>query len=509
MKKGFFFVVVIFLILGYILVSVSMWTASLQETEKRFSDRFRTSNIDLVMSQITEEKLRNLTELILYDSLARLNDFSVQNPVRVGESDEFQYIRKAFFELVSNGTANPENFETDNELSIGEDKSLSGWSKRFNSSISKTGLQLTDFSVSSFNIDDNYLGNLSYSIVIHVAIEEKSGTASVKRDYELNGDINIEGLTDPAIARKALSSDVDIQKQFFFEPHYTSPNQVSPIDLTDQEAFQISEGQGWFYGPLITVSAVKNIPDFEKDKHILVGTYEDIINLRSSEVENPLSYQDFGAYIVTTTPVPLPTEPPFTSKPYLVINNFALYTTEPGAVETENVLTIPECPEGQCLLFITPYDYDDIEINPSIRILPVGAGRIYDIEDLRDFALCSYYTNNPLSPSYLQRLLSDSFTRRSELGIDTFLIGKYIGGAGIESGVSLPQPPPYRDVLSREDRELFNDIEGEKIRGMPGCKDKEMCSSDSLVGHFRLGYEAMTSFITQEISCINGMAPCE
>lgn len=519
--KGFFFVVAIFLILSYILISVSVWTKALQESERQFSDRFRTSNLDLVATEITKEKLERLSNIIVYNALFRLNDFVIENPVRAGSAGgEFFYVNRTFYELTYTGVANSSNFATGVELDAGRASSLLGWADRLNGSISKTGMHIRRFSMDNFSIIQATASTLNYSFDIHLAIEEKSGLASIDRTYSIRGNVSIEGLVDPAIKREGFLSGITIEKQFFFYPAYGYPSNVTPRDL----GVSGGDGQGWFYGPMVRVGNAGNISPDQRGRYLLVGTYSEISNLSVTRPGYEVSYEQFGAYVVTTSPVEVPSvclgrnnqretinalfydgldceNPRFdgayvvTNRPFVAISGFS---TDSGG----------ECPEGRCLLFITRYSPEEAASDKRKKLASQSDSKAYDMERLRDFTLCSYYAQNQRAPSYFQRLFADAYMRNSTYGIETFLVGKYIGGAGMDAGVLLT--PAYSDERSREDNELFSGINGDKIRGMPGCREYNMCSQDSLLGHFRLGPDSKTDFLrSQDISCTNGKARCD
>ena len=523
--KGFFFVVAVFLILTYILASISIWTKAVQENEKRFSDRFRTSNLDLVTTQITKDRLEKITKIVTYNALFKLNEFAADNPVKSnglsGSSGEFYYVNKTFYELIYYGKANADNFVTNLELDIGAQNSFTGWIDNFNSSISKTGMQISSFSLDNFSIRQVAADTLNYSFDIHLTIEEKSGLASLSRDHKLRGNITIEGLVDPAINRedKEHGSATPIEKQFFFYSGYQNSSNFTPRDLS----IPASDGQGWFYGPMVHVDNAQGIQDNQRGRYILVGNYTEIDGLNNASV----SYGQFGAYIITRAADEVSSScasnnqqntinallysaldcsnPDFsgayiqTPNPFVVISNF-------------NINSGGDCPDGKCVLFVTKYSYEDVNADKEKKLASQSQAAAYDIEKLRDFTMCSYYVRNYRSPSYFQRLFDDAFARNnSAYGVETFLVGKYIGGAGIDAGA--PVVPSYPDDRSRADRELFSNssvIAGDKIRGMPGCRDFNMCSDDSLLGHFRLGPDAKSDFLDgKDTSCTDTKARCD
>lgn len=532
--RGFFFVVIVFIILGYILVSISVWTSALQESERRYADRFRTSNLELVSAQISDEQIDKFTRIAMYNALDELNRVSVDNPVVAGAlnaPDEFRHVNESFYELITSGAASPTHFEDQTRgASIGQDKSFKSWIDRLNKSIVQTGMQVSNYSITRFNVFQNSRENVSYSIDLNITLEEKSRVAFIEREYKIRGNVSIQGLIDPAIAREwnRVTPDAqDIQKQFFFNENYTHD-----VDIVPTERVSGGEGQGWFYGPLVSVTKAPDIPPGIRSTYILFGRYDEITNLATSS-SNAVDYTEFGAYILTNNPIETPNS--CTSRALDQSETFNAITYRAGAcnplidptTQTDKPFIVSfgfdanrgqECPEGFCALFVTRYSPQEVQGpggDPERKRVASTETKVYNMERLRDFAACGYYTGNINSPSYFQRLFRNSFARSNRSsGIETFLVGSYIGGEGTVG--TQPVVSFYSDDLSRADRELFTNQNGIKIRGMPGCKTPTMCaqSQDSLVGHFRLGTDSQNDFLgtaTQrdKIACLpNQGAEC-
>ena len=148
------------------------------------------------------------------------------------------------------------------------------------------------------------------------------------------------------------------------------------------------------------------------------------------------------------------------------------------------------------MLFVNGYSQNEVSNDAEKK--NQGNSGIYDIEDIRDFVMCGYYTHNPKAPSYLQRLLDDPYSRNStEFGIETFVIGEYANES-------------IYHLNSRLDRELFDGVDGIKIRGLPGCKDFSMCSANPppTTGVFAASPAAIDEYGLDDIDCGEG-AGCD
>jgi len=325
-----------------------------------------------------------------------------------------------------------------------------------------------------------------------------SSTSALTRTYDIDSSVDISGLVDPALARESykLADGNTAYRQFFFSDLYSTPGDVGISKIAS-----VSAGQGWIYGYVIDVAIADEVPFDKRYKYILVGTFD--------EITSTLAYQQFGGYVLTNEPVKgtecIPTvvgaspgnneEKTFNPIEYSGIeclpeNGPGEWTAKPFVVSEgfdASSDSIPICPggigESKCMLMTATYSFPEVEADVSKKLSSAGAG-IYGVENLRDFVMCGYYLNSPDAPSYLQRLLNDSYTRSdSEYGIETFVIGDY---ANHDNYLG----------LSRLDRELFNGVDGVRVRGLPGCKDQASCAADPepVTGVFRISEDAINNY---------------
>ena len=59
--------------LGYILLSVSAWTASVQINEQHLGERFALKNAKNVLDQLSDREVGRIVHIIAYNSLYQLN----------------------------------------------------------------------------------------------------------------------------------------------------------------------------------------------------------------------------------------------------------------------------------------------------------------------------------------------------------------------------------------------------------------------------------------------------
>lgn len=511
-SKGFLFVVTVFLMLTYILLSISVWVKSIETSERAYSEFYKESNVELAMEQITSEKLDKVSSIILNRALFVLNNHSVSHPIKAGSPDEAQYVSASFSQWLVNGSPDQSNFE-DGIAPSENSSSLSAWAKGLNASLASIGVYVDDVNVSNFQIYQSDIDVLNYSFTVDLKMADKSGTTSVVRKYNINNSLNITGIPDPAIAR--ASGGLMPGRRFYFEKSlYSDGSALRPI--TRYSGTSNSAGQDWFYGYLTNASAAGSVNQAEKKSYAIVGTYDEIRSVQN--------FSDFGAFIVTT-PANHPkncTRTDGTLAGYFENGTFnpLKYTgnnCDPEIDKSDQDATtkLPfvvapgfsidsagDCPDipnkivnRKCALFVTAYNSSDTPVDKKLSYPNI---RIYDIESLRDFTLCGYYIHDPNAPSYVQRLFNNSYSYNSSNGISTFLIGQYVNGTPTDS-------------WSRLDWELFGHKPGFEVRGMPGCKDPSMCTlSETLTGRFMLSKEALEYFGILELGCnYPGIAGCK
>ncbi len=520
-KKGFLFTVTVFLILTYILLSISVWVKGVEASERAYSEFYKESTVELAIEQITPAKVDNVTSIIMNRALFRLNGNSIDHEVKDGTAtgDENAYIRTALYGLLVNGTA-PSSCFSDGVGMSDDGSSLTAWVSSLNASLLAIGVYVSEFDVSDFKAWQGDIDTVNYSFDIKLKLNDYSNTSSVVRTYRLNNALDISGLADPALARESrkLTKDdtITVYRQFFFnKSRYASPDRIR---VTQPDAGQGQAGQGWLYGylasasgPMDLVPSAAELDMSQRRNYIVVGTFSEIESL------TPGVYEGFAGYIVTDGPGYSGecTASKVTHKNEVQTFNPIRYSGDSCTVDIDpgagaptskpfilahgfNPVSAPQCPIftgnatsfGRCALITNKYLPGEVSSDP-LRKLDVSGGTsaIYGVETIRDFVMCGYYTRNSAAPSYFQRLLQDSYSRNSTLGIETFVIGQYANSTNY-------------DLNSRLDRELFNTtIDGIKIMGLPGCKSYESCADTPSTGIFAASQGVVSAYNLGPLAC--------
>lgn len=521
-RRGFLFTVTVYLLLIYILLSISVWVKSIETSERSFSEFYKESTVELTIEQITPDKVDEISNIIMNRALVRLNDHSIGHSVDQGPPvDENKNIRSALLDLLVNGSADADYFRGSEAMAPEPNSSLRAWVGNLNASLRAIGVYVNEFNVTHFEIGQSDIDKMNYSFDMLLGLKDYSNISAVSRTYHVSGELGVSGLVDSALARESRNEAGDNQtvyRQFFFKKDiYGNFSDISVSRLSQD----VDGGQGWIYGPLALASgsgelvpAATTIAPSLRKNYILVGTFDEIDSL------TPLIYTAFSGYILTenasvtadgctggresNTFNPIRHSPAPNCTPGF--SGSGIITDKPFMVAPEfNASTAPECPllDGsnatrRCVLLLNTYLPEEVKANPQRKLSTSGSG-LYDVEIIRDFVMCGYYTHNPAAPSYLQRLMNDSYKRESaDYGIETFVIGNYANDYDVY------------DINSRLDRELFEGaLPGVKIRGLPGCRNFNSCADSPVTGIFAISDSAKDDYGLDAIACDNGAAGCD
>lgn len=109
----------------------------------------------------------------------------------------------------------------------------------------------------------------------------------------------------------------------------------------------------------------------------------------------------------------------------------------------------------------------DEEIENGFPLL--NRGKIYDIDRQKQATLCGNYFLSDDAPDIFSRM-EGKINEKDEFGIETFILGTWV-----------------LEDYSKLDHEYYSKIDGHKIKGMLGCKDRTMCDSEiSTIGRLTI-----------------------
>ncbi len=514
-SKGFFFVLISFMLIMYIFLYLTAWINAMEISEKTASEKFRASSIDGIVSQLSDERFSNFFDIAGYYALYRINAHAsdIAHPLKYDDRERLKYLGNAFFNATLYGGSQDFDGTDLNYTSAEKDTYTFGaWLENLNGTLSQAGLEVVDFEVYGLNFTQEDPVTFNATMNISIYVRDRLSTVSVRRMFALSRQFNVSGFADPMIKREysKINSTANVEKQIFYSDQ--APDTLAPLWVANG-----TSGHGFFYGTMIRATDVtSSYPLIEmRSQYIIVGNYTEI------DAADP-THSRFGGYIITNAPVMYQDancpSPKSESETFMAIT----YVQRSGACVEEVKDDAPRpfavIPDFNMSAFLGPgtgarHDaliianrtLDEVRTTPELKY---DGARAYDIEKLRDATVCAYFLHSPRGPSYPQRLSKNALTLHDEnFGMETLLVGKWAGGM---------DSPDY-DNRSRVDFEFFQPtLDAVKVRGMPGCKSFEMCSAvvgdNAPLGHFRMSADSLTAYGisgTQYIACDDNRARCD
>ncbi len=506
MKKGFFFVLGVFILLVYVAMSLQAYTRAIGEGGKGYEETIKIATYDIVLAELSNETMNEIVDIYSYYAIYKMINHTAEEPLKAGKEEELEHFKGAFRELVQSGESKREHF-AGSPLVYGEeekaDYTFNGLSSKLKESLEKTGMQLETFNVSEVNIYQKEYNKVNVDVVILLNVSGKG--ARLDKIYRINRTLEIEGMEDPMVLRWLRKHDFEnASRQIWFAPY--APQKAKIITYA-------THGQGWFYGPLVSARKANATNETERWKYIAVGDYSDFEVLEDEGI-----LEEFGAYILTNSVDTISSGCP-NKQNELNVFNAVFYDPKKGCkaeisseyIKTEKPFAVaPYFSMGMAdtdgegkpaVLFVNEHTPEEVEDSGGEeKVNEHNDGFVYDIEMLRDEVICAYYFWAPEeAPSFLQRFLENSENRTSEYGIEGFVVGKAFGGDEFSKGRN----------WSRIDWEFVSGMDGIKVRGMPGCKSFEMCSELNFLGNFALTEQSLSDYNMDEIACNDGRAACE
>ncbi len=515
-SRGFFFVLISFILIMYIFLYLAAWVNAVEISEKTASEKFRAAGIQGIVSELSGERFMNFFDISGNYALYRINAHAsdIAHPMKYNSSDELFYLRDAFFSSVFEGKSDA--FESEN-LSYSsferETYTFGAWLNNLESVLKPAGLEVKSFEIHAENFTQVDHVTFAASMNVTIFVQDRLSTLSIDRTFHLEKKFNVSGFPDPMIKRetqKIFGTENATEKQIFFRGGI-SPSSVAPIKVANG-----SDGQGFFYGSMISAKDVSSSNPVEslRGQYILVGNF--------SEITGAYAYQQFGAYIITNGPGSerldncdsLSETETFMAITYSRSTgtsecklSISWQTSVPFVVMPGFNMSEFSGPDGERrVLIIANSSVKDVSAAlPNSVFQKRNGAAAYEIEKLRDATVCAYFISSGRAPSYAQRLSRGALSLNSTFGMEALLVGKWAGGSEL---------PDYNNY-SRVDFEFFSRIEGAKVRGMPGCKSLGMCSTgvgdNAPLGHFRLSGDSLEAYgiiNENDISCGDGRAGC-
>ena len=548
-RRGFFFAVMALAMLSVVLMTVQVWVKTFEQSDYSASQRFKGEAMRSILSTMSDKALSDFANASAFYATYRLANYTsdVSNALapQDGALDSAKnpgtyLVEKTAMELITNGSSMP---NSNNPIEYSPEEkgayTLAGWENRTESAASEMGFDIQFSNVSGFRYYQIDAWTIGVSFGIQMNVTDAEGTMRQQKELNATASFPINGFLDPMITRDDMAHrgaprELATEKQVFKVAQYNVPSDVKP-QIMDSSGI---EGNGWFFGPIVegyppelASSSGANVTNL--DQFVLVHPYD----------ENLSAYAgSYGAVIVETQPginttngceqqteclncmektVGLPgctdNDPNWHTYP----NNNPVGVPVIVASNEWNISKVMDVNRTQDGGTVHTDKYvliDNAYPNPEDKMKD-GYHRIWDITKLRDMAICGFYVQNDVQntggtagPSYFQRMLAGAENIHNPMiGIESFVVGQWAGGAQDTAGNYAA------DSYSRLDWEFYERLGGNgasKIKGMMGCKTKDMCSTDNAtrdgVGHFELSDDAIARYFAGNISCgaSGQISPC-
>lgn len=560
-KQGFFFTVMALAMLSVMLLVVQLWISTYGQSDIRSAERFKGEAMRLVLSSISDKTMSDFANASAFFAAYKLANYSSEHgltaaPQKYGANNTgVGRVEDTLYSLMYNGTAQPDALFAPITYSPGENSSytLGSWQDKVRSAANSMGFNASFSGIKNFSIKQDDPWTIATHFEMDMNISDIEGTMKQSKTLKADASFPIGGFLDPAITRSDMAQRgvqrfAAQEKQIFRFPAYSTPSDLKPRVIMNG-----SKGFGWFFGPI-----TEDYPDepsgiFQGDnneqpyisQYVLVTGWDERL---------PTYAGSYGAVVLTSSPSLISYNYTSGGCTYNVTQETrclncirSVTTNQPGCTATgeeilpENRTSRPYIVRSSGDAFNTPelnlkpreristqYALVDNAIdnkeNPAPLDIQGDYHRVFDVTALRDATTCGFYVKGN-GPSFFQRMLVDAFApglyANDALGIETFAVGQWAGGK------EDPEPANTyeHDKLPRLDRDFYS---GQaflpqlvmKVKGMPGCRDKAMCSSSNDnatkegLGRFRLTANSIASYNLSMIACntsasANQHAPCE
>jgi len=518
------------------------------------SEKYGAEGMTVILDELTDEKLSSFADISARYALYKLDNFTYSScpspDLRLeydNSEDDSSFVtevNKSIYDLMNEGNTSTDHW-SGRELRYdkGENATytLSSWKEALKSACEERGLNISFGEIKDFTFNQTDAWDVSVNFTIEINVTDGEGRMELKKNLTANASFPIDGFVDPMIACESTSrstpGNASERQVFRSATNYTVPADASPILLRHED--DVVEGKGWFFGNVTDKPCDYN--ETKAKLNVLVTPYFDTMDCPNGTISLAGVADSFGGVIVTTVPQ-------WNMTNSVVISN-CNYTTyrqtgcldclnrtdgvniTPGAfcpstapqLSNINLVNVPFIAvDGDNWLNDTPADkYGDKHVlfdNEHELKTQDGYHRIWNMEPLRDLVLCGYYVEAGEAPSFLQRFTKTAAELSAgeydmDFGIETFVEGRWAGG----------DYDTDHESCSRVDHNFYHNypttcVEGTRIKGMPGCKSKDMCTDSpadpftaQFLGRFRMDDYHMTAYSNDSInnvtliSCNDGL----
>ena len=560
--SGFFFAVMALAMLSLVLMTVQVWVKTFEQSDYNSSQRFKGEAMRSVLASLSDQTLTDFANASAFYATYKLVNYTSNQGQGLGavpgnyetDNPNTGLVESTAIGLMINGSS-PSNWVPGIEYSPEEKNSytLAGWQNKTDAAANAMGFDIQFSDAKNFRYYQIDTWTVGVSFDMEMNITDAEGTMRQGKAMHAESSFPISGFLDPMISRddmehRRVSRDQATEKQIFKQDAYNEPANVAPRLMNDSTTSPGSgtdiEGNGWFFGPITelypneisTQSAVEaasgtvtGVNTGNIKQYVLVSPYN---NGSVASVAD-----SYGAVILTEAPLlkrMVDANGCNVTRQTRCLNCMERTVASPGCTDNGWGTFVGNNPVHVPVIVATNWLTNDVTAvaraqadgTPLIDHFVLidnekenspekmqGYHRIWDITNLRDMAICGFYVKGK-GPSFFQRMLDGNPVQNLNFGIESFVVGQWAGGALDKDGNFAA------DSYSRLDWEFYGPTHGNdaKIKGMMGCKTKEMCSGPSDksnatqigVGRFRLSDDAAARYAAKLISCkATSSSPCD
>jgi len=452
-KKGFVFTLLALVVISYMIIEFNIYLRAYQLRQESEPSRMRALIIDEFATKVSQEDVKEVSEIIAYNAIYTLTNYSVSNNKYIDNVED------AIINLTVNGSANGGW----GSLSMPKSQTLSNWSAGMKDLAEKMGFELTtEFSQFTVDQPDPWTVRINYTYS-YMLVDTVSDTRINASTTNISVNVSVVGFPDPY-----LKKELGIERNILPAPLAIKNNLVSII--SDGEMY----GRGWFYGEVFQGKCM-NKKELDEMASNNDPTLYDVNNSKRilcvKELSAAESYSSLFGSVIIFDPLTTFDEDKFDK---IAVPFIAKQDNAPSRLTSiDNVL---------------------IKSTRDDKVTYEKENRIYDIENLRKAVLCGYYFNTASAQSggysFLGRL--SGIKSQSKNNLETFVIGSWT-----------PNSKNTNKNYSSIDWAYSTHIPGNKTIGMPGCKWLEMCNATYADMRFRIDnlYNHIAVYNMTELVC--------
>lgn len=446
-KKGFVFTLLVLVIIAYMIIEFNVYMRAYQIRQESEPSRMRALIIGELGSRLSPEEVAAVSGIIAYNAAYALTNHSIATKAKIDDPES------AIAGLMLDGTGGG--------ASIQKSQTLSSWSGSMTNLSSRMGFDLkTSFSDFKVSQADPWTLVVNYTYSYNLS-DSATETRIVSPAANISVNVSIIGFPDPYLKR-----EFGIERNILPAPRSMASESVSVIE-------ENMRGRGWFYGGIFENDCLTKLEFEAIDEAVKFNESNKKMILCTTDRSVARDYNGlFGAVL-------------FFSAIYNVGGDAFSDVAVPFAAKKDS----PPDDLPSAVLIRSAND-STVTTNES--------NRIYDIENIRRFALCGYYYNSTAAVgggySFLGRLSDIQSTSPNNL--ETFVVGTWTPAS--KDTTKNYSSIDWAYVKSLKGIEL---IRGNKTMGMPGCKWQEMCNSTLADMRFRIDASHAAVYNMTEIIC--------